>query len=219
MNPRHTEVAHRRHRQALEKTPTTHPRANWWLAAVFISAAAGFVLHGLRTNTRVAEQLGGIWRLQSTDPAATPVDGGHVPDAIGQPGGSTSAAGGARITAGDSDSAEVEPVASPEERDAELIARAVSARDPVMRAEAVNQLSRAETPMGIVALGDVARSDPSPQIRIEAINSLRVLFVNDSDADGAIRAILLKASGDRDPAVAAHAREVYREVIELVPQA
>jgi hypothetical protein len=88
--------------------------------------------------------------------------------------------------------------------------------DDTMRSDAVHRLRFAVSPEAVPALGRVLASDASPRVRYEALESLRTLFVNDMDPDGTIQQIIQAAEYDADPRVAAHAREISREIRELL---
>lgn len=193
--------------------------ANWLLPATFLVAATAFALYEAATSGRLPGMGDLHWPLERTAAAGRHEIPGAGALAEGPSLQADPVAAIAPVNGGVAGDPDPEAVPTAEQHDAPLIAVATGSSDLSMRAEAVTALRQAESADGIVALGQVVMSDPSPRVRSEAINSLRVLFVNDYDADGAIRAILQSASSDRDPGVAALARETYREILALLPTA
>lgn len=93
-----------------------------------------------------------------------------------------------------------------------ISAEVMSSSDVDARIAAVQQLNGARTPDSVFALGQAALRDRDSRVRFLAVDSLRLLALNEGDADGSLRAVIRLAAADRDEEVARHARESLREL-------
>lgn len=182
-----------------------------WLAVFFVGALAVSIAYQVH---RIGPQAGkaSVWQPQATANVGRPSSnagaastGQHMDEVAPAPAGSR---GLAQSESG------APPGSLADEPD--LVLRALSASDPDARLDAIHVLAGSGSREALDTLGQVAGTDPVMRNRFVAVDSLRLRAIGYGDADGTIQSLLLAAVADRDPAVAAKARDALAEIAEFL---
>jgi hypothetical protein len=105
----------------------------------------------------------------------------------------------------------------PREIDAVVEEALGSAGPDEVRAAAIDELTLREEPEAIEALLEVARSDPSPDNRHTALESLWRRVADGRDVDGSVQSAIEAALGDPDPQITALAESALADLAKLPP--